>query len=97
MRKNFDSSFKAKVALEALQENQTIAEIASKNEVHTNQVGLWKKEAKNRLKELFLDNRIKTKREKITRDDILKEVGQLKVENEYLKKKYKKVCGKILI
>ncbi len=32
MRKNFDSSFKAKVALEALQENQTIAKIASKNE-----------------------------------------------------------------
>jgi len=97
MRKTFDGAFKAKVALEAIQENKTIAEIAGKYEVHPNQVGLWEKEAKKRLKELFTDQRKTTKREKISRDDILKEVGQLKVENEFLKKKYKKVCGMELI
>ncbi len=97
MRKTFDGAFKAKVSLEAIQENSTIAEIASKYEVHPNQVGLWKKEARNRLKELFTDQRKTTKREKISRDDILREVGQLKVENEFLKKKYKKVCGMELI
>ena len=97
MRKTFDGAFKAKVALEAIQENMTIAEIASKYEVHPNQVGLWKKEAKKRLKELFSDQRKTGKHEKISRDDILREVGQLKVENEFLKKKYKKVCGMELV
>jgi transposase-like protein len=93
MRKTFDSAFKAKVALEAIRENKTVAQIASHYEVHANQVGIWKKEALNSLKDSFLDKRRKSKREKITREDILQEVGQLKVENEYLKKKYRKVYG----
>ncbi len=43
MRRTFDSKFKARVALEAIKEEKTIAEIANQYEVHPNQVSSWKK------------------------------------------------------
>ncbi len=91
MRKTYDSKFKARVALEAIREEKTIAEIANIYEVHPNQVGNWKREALEKLPELFHDGRKKLRNEEpeISRYDILKEVRQLKVENEFLKKKNK--------
>jgi len=44
MRKQYDKAFKAKVALEALKETDTIYELAKKYEVHTNQISKWKKQ-----------------------------------------------------
>ena len=95
MRRSFDGNFKARVALEALREEKTIVEIAGAFEVHPNQVSTWKKEALTRMPELFIDGRKKNKNSEpeISRDDILKEVGQMKVENEFLKKKYRNLLG----
>ena len=95
MRRTFDSKFKARVALEAIKEEKTIIEIANLYEVHPNQISAWKKEALTKLPELFHDGRKKQRNEEpeISRDDILKEVGQLKVENEFLKKKYRQIYG----
>ncbi|WP_156001791.1 transposase [Saprospira grandis] len=43
-RRNFSSKFKAKVALEALKDQLTLAELATKYELHANQISAWKKE-----------------------------------------------------
>ncbi len=44
MRKSFTNEFKAKVALEAVREHKTIAQLGSELEVHPNQIGLWKRQ-----------------------------------------------------
>ncbi|HDZ10593.1 MAG TPA: hypothetical protein ENH53_00130 [Bacteroidetes bacterium] len=95
MRRTFDSKFKARVALEAIKEEKTIAEIANHYEVHPNQVSSWKKEALTKMPDLFQDGRKKQKSNEpeISRDDIFKEVGVLRVENEFLKKKYRQLYG----
>jgi len=95
MRKSFDGNFKARVALEAIKEDKTIAEIAARFEVHPNQVGIWKKQVLSNLPELFRDGRSKKVQEETeySHDDLFKEIGQLKVENEFLKKKYKQIFG----
>ena len=95
MRRTFDSKFKARVALEAIKEEKTIAEIANQYQVHPNQVSAWKKEALTKMPDLFQDGRKKQKSKEpdITRGDIFKEVGVLKVENEFLKKKYRQLYG----
>ena len=88
MRKSYDSKFKAKVALEAVKSEFSITELASKYEVHPNQISNWKKQFLKNISTVF-DRSKKSKEEtEITRDDLLREIGQLKVDNEFLKKKY---------
>lgn len=88
MRKSFEAGFKAKVALEAVKGEKTIAELSSKYGVHPNIVGKWRKELLERLPEIF--NARKSRQEKEREEDIeklYKSIGQLKVENDWLKKK----------
>lgn len=97
MRKTFTKDFKAKVALEALRNEKTIAELASEYKVHPNQISLWKKQLIDGAAELFErgakqeSEELKTER-KI--EDLYKNVGQLQVENEFLKKKYRQIYGR---
>jgi len=93
MKKTYDKNFKRKVALEAIKEEKTLAEISSRYEVPSVRISLWKKQALNYLSEAF-EKKSKSRKkeeEEITRDDLLKEIGQLKVDNEFLKKKYKQL------
>ncbi len=53
MRKRYDAAFKAKVVLEALREQGTLAEIGSKYGVHPNQITQWKKTFLKNLPEVF--------------------------------------------
>jgi len=93
-RKRYDASFKAKVALEAIKGERTIAEIASETGVHPNQIGMWKKQALRELPDLFSDRR--KKREQSSEEleaELYRQIGQLKVEVEWLKKKSRQLHG----
>jgi transposase len=88
MRKNFSPEFMAKVALAAIKEETTIAELSSKYEVHRTQISAWRKRVLEGLAEIFQGKRDKTKKdnEKLI-EELYRQIGQLKVENEWLKKK----------
>lgn len=89
-RRTFSSKQKSKIALAALQERKTGAEIAQQYGVHPNQVSQWKKQALEGLEGLFTDQRQSKKVEQdqtalISR--LYEQVGKLQVELEWLKKK----------
>jgi len=93
-RKRYDGAFKAKVALEAIRGERTIAEIASETGVHPNQVSKWKKQALEELPGLFADGRKKQERNsEELESELYKQIGQLKVELDWLKKKYRMLHG----
>ncbi len=96
MRKSYTAEFKSKVALEAIKEESTIAEIASKFEIHPNQVLNWKKQFIENAAKLFVDKRTKKGKnsEEVKEEELYKTIGKLQVENEFLRKKYEKVFGK---
>jgi len=88
MRKNFSPEFMAKVALAAIKEETTMAELSSKYEVHRTQIGNWRKQAMEGLVEIFRGKRDKSLKDKEKLiDELYRQIGQLKVENEWLKKK----------
>jgi len=88
MRKKYPTDFKAKVAIEALKETKTIAELASLYEVHPNQIANWKKQLLDSVPGIFSNHR---DRENADKEKVLEclygEIGRLKVELDWLKKK----------
>lgn len=88
MRRNHDAAFKAKVALEAVKGEKTVGQIAGEYGVHPNQIGQWRKQLLKELPALFSDRRRKAEKvgEELT-GELYRQIGQLKVELEWLKKK----------
>lgn len=96
MRKSYDTAFKVKVALEAAKELKTTQELSAQYEVSAGQISQWKRQLLEGAEELFERPNKKKKREQETeeeRDRLLKTVGQLTVENDFLKKKYRDLYG----
>jgi len=88
MRKSYDAAFKAKVALEAVKGEKTMAQLSSEYGVHVNQIGQWQKRLLQELPDVFSERR--RKKEDETEEmtaELYRQIGQLKVELEWLKKK----------
>jgi transposase len=88
-RRRFGSSFKAKVALEAVKEVRTINELAKKHKLHATQINLWKKQLLDGAETVFDGDSEKAKEStdepQVT--ELYEQIGRLKVELEWLKKK----------
>ncbi len=95
MRKRYDKEFKAKVALEALKGEKTMQELAITYSVHPNMIALWKRQLMENAAALFEKEGKNKATEEASRqkDELFKQIGQLQVENEFLKKKYKQLYG----
>lgn len=94
MRKTYDAAFKAKVALEAVKGEKTITQIASDFGVHPNQIRQWRTHLLENLPEMFSHRR--SQQEKSREDveaELYRQIGQLKVELEWLKKKSQKLLS----
>ena len=86
-RRQFSSDFKAKVALEAIRGELTLAQIAKKHDVHPNMIAGWKHQLTQDAASLFV--RGKTDQGKASETQIKElhaKIGQLTVEQDFLKK-----------
>lgn len=88
MRKKYSPKQKAKVAISAIQGEKTMAELSSSYEIHRDQIQKWKKVVLEGAEGLFgtSQSRNPKENEKLI-DELYRQIGQLKVENEWLKKK----------
>jgi transposase len=88
IRKNHNGAFKAKVALEAVKGEKTLAQLSSEFGVHANQIGQWRKQLLKELPNLFAHRRTKREREQDELvSELYRQIGQLKVELDWLKKR----------
>jgi transposase-like protein len=87
-RKQYSAAFKAKVAIEAIRGEKTLSQLGSHFKVHPIQIGKWRKSAIEQLPELFVDGRTRKNPATEPVNEILYgEIGRLKVELDWLKKK----------
>ncbi len=87
-RRKFGADFKAKVVLEALRERSTIEELSRKYELHPTQINTWKREAVANMALVFKDEKAASVADTEQQTEKLyAQIGQLKVENDFLKKK----------
>jgi transposase len=90
-RRNFTPEEKAKIVIEVLREEKTLNEIAAEYEIHPNQLSLWKAEFISNAGRVFSKEtdeveKVKQAYEK-EKDELLKQIGQLSYEVNWLKKK----------
>lgn len=88
IRKRFSKEFKAKVAFAALKGDRTMAELSNEFGVHPTQITKWKKELADGIPAIFAgkgDPEEKSKDKLI--EDLYKHIGQIEMENNWLKKK----------
>ena len=93
-RKKHEAAFKAKLVLEAIQEQKTLNQIASENDVHPNLLTRWKTDAIKGLPQLFLKDAgaIEKQQQLYERkiEELYTQIGKLTIELDWLKKKSKR-------
>ena len=87
-RKQHSPQFKARVVIEAIRGHKTLGQLASQFKIHPIQIAKWRKAALEQMPELFVDGRTRKARTGETDNNALyEEIGRLKVELDWLKKK----------
>ena len=86
-RKIYPKELKARVALEALKEVKTIAELSSEYEVHSTMISKWKKQLQDNISDIFIRKNDKEPDTEQQIENLYKEIGRIQVENGWLKKK----------
>lgn len=93
MRRNHDAAFKARVALEAIREEKTVAQIAAEHGVHPNQIRQWRQQLLEEVSQLFSDRRRSAEKDsEELQSELYRQIGQLKVELDWLKKNPRCFC-----
>jgi putative transposase len=88
MRKSYTAAFKVKVAFEVIAGQRRVSELASRYEVSAKQIHEWKKMLLSGAPELFSDKRRrKTEDDEDEKARLYEEIGRLKIELDWLKKK----------
>ena len=94
MRKSYPAAFKAKVALEAVKGDRSLAELASRYEIHPTQIGQWRTALLSRVPEIFSAKRQREEAaDEAEKARLYEEIGRLKVELDWLKKKAEGLAG----
>ena len=85
-RRQHSPKFKTKVALEALKGRDTTAALAQRFGVHPNQISAWKRQLLEGAEEIFTRKNTR-KQNGVEEAQLYEQIGRLKIENDYLKKK----------
>ena len=84
-RRKFTSAFKAQVAMEAIKERETLSQLAKRFGIHPNQISKWKREFLENVSKIF-DGETGTPSNEEQMDKLFRKIGELEVENDFLKK-----------
>ena len=89
IRRKFSKDFKTKVVLESMKERVSMEVLAKKYELQPTQISLWKSQALKNFPTLFASetDQKKTQEQDVDIQSLYAQIGQLKVENDFLKKK----------
>ena len=88
VRKKYSKELTARIALDAIKSQKTIAELASEYGVHANQISIWKKQLLDAAPDTFTSGKVKgAEKKEIECERLYQKVGQLQIEVDWLKKK----------
>lgn len=90
-RRKFTPGYKAKVAIEALKERSTLAELSKKYEVHPNLISKWKQEFIENSDKVFETSKGKKEAPEVDLESLYSKIGKLEMERDFLKKNLKKL------